>query len=181
MAIEDKSKGEILNRVYNLAFKYEASYGSCPQAILRAICEVFQIKNMDIVIKVSHALAGGLGLSGNGSCGALVGGVMALSFFYGRELKDMDKGRFLKSYIMAKKLYDRFVEEFGSCICKDVQNKIFGRSFNLWDPEEYKEFERMGGHRDKCPEVSGKVARWVAEMLLKDKTINKNGVVNCID
>lgn len=160
---------KVLCEVYNLAFNYEASYGSCPQAVLRAICEVFQLKNMELVIKASHALAGGLGLSGNGTCGALVGGVMALSFIYGRELKNMDKGRFLRSYIKAKKLYDRFIEEFGSCICKDVQKKIFGRSFNLWDPEEYKEFERMGGHVDKCPEVSGKVAKWVAEILLTEK------------
>lgn len=163
-----EGRNEILDKAYSLAFRYEANYGSCPQAVLRAICEVFQIRNMDAVIKAAHALAGGLGLPGSGSCGALAGGVMALSLFYGRGLKDMDKGRFLKSYVKAKKLYDRFVEEFGSCICRDVQNKIFGRSFNLWDPEEYKEFENMGGHRDKCPDVSGKVARWVAEILLEE-------------
>ena len=163
----EKCDEEVLSEAYNLAFKYEATFGSCPQAVLRAICEVFQLKNMDIVIKASHALAGGLGLSGNGSCGALAGGVLALSFVHGRELKEMDKGRFLRSYRLAKDLYDKFVAEFGSCVCRDVQNRIFGRSFNLWDAQEFKEFEKMGGHRDKCPDVAGKVAKWVAEILLK--------------
>ncbi|MEM2150448.1 MAG: C-GCAxxG-C-C family protein [Candidatus Bathyarchaeia archaeon] len=160
-------------KAYNLAFKYEAEFGSCPQAVLRAIRDTFNIKGMEPVIKSAHALAGGLGLSGNGTCGALSGGVMALCFFYGRSLEDMGRGRFLKSYVKAKELYDRFVNNFGSCICRDVQAKIFGRSFNLWDPEDYKKFEEMGGHRDKCTDVSGKVAKWVAEILLSDENVKK--------
>ncbi|MEM1585935.1 MAG: C-GCAxxG-C-C family protein [Candidatus Bathyarchaeia archaeon] len=160
-------------RAYNLAFKYEAEYGSCPQAVLRAIYEVFNLKGTEIVIKSAHALAGGLGLSGNGTCGALSGGVLALGIFFGRRLEDMDKGRFMKSHIKAKELYDKFVREFGSCICKDVQTKIFGRSFNLWDPDDYKKFEEMGGHRDKCTDVVGKVAKWTVEMLLEDKSIKE--------
>lgn len=31
-------------KAYNLAFKYEAEFGSCPQAVLRAIRDVFDIK-----------------------------------------------------------------------------------------------------------------------------------------
>jgi len=158
---------------YNLAFKYEAMYGSCPQAVLRAIYEVLNLKGIEIVIKSAHALAGGLGLSGNGTCGALSGGVLALGIFYGRSLEDMDKGRFLKSYVKAKELYDKFVKEFGSCVCNDVQTKIFGRSFNLWDSEDYKKFEEMGGRLDKCTDIAGKVAKWVVEILLEDKSIKE--------
>lgn len=161
----NKSAEEKLRKVYDLAFNYEANYGSCPQCVLRAIQEVFGFK-MDEVIKSSHALAGGSALSGEGTCGALVGGIMAICFVHGRKLQDMDKGRFLKSYVLAKRLYDKFVKEFGSCVCKEVQKKIFGRSFNLWDAKDYMEFERMGGHRDKCPDVCGKVAQWTAEILL---------------
>ncbi|MEM2154282.1 MAG: C-GCAxxG-C-C family protein [Nitrososphaeria archaeon] len=161
---------ELLDKVYDLAFKYEAKYGSCPQCVLRAIQEGLDLK-MDDVIKASHGLAGGTALSGQGTCGALVGGIMAICFVHGRGLNDMDKGRFLKSYTLAKQLYDRFVKEYGSCLCKDVQTKIFGRSFNLWDPENFKKFEEMGGHRDKCPAVTGNVARWAAEILLKESKV----------
>ena len=58
-----------------------------------------------------------------------------------------------------KKLYDRFVEEYGSPLCCDVQKKIFGRSFNLLDSKEYKEFEAAGAHVDKCPTVAGNAVR----------------------
>ena len=96
---------------------------------------------------------------------ALTGGVMALGCKYGRSRENFAKGRFLDSYVRAKKLHDRFVQEYGSTICRDVHKKIFGRTFNLWDAKEYKEFESAGAHRDKCPMVAGKVAKWVAEIL----------------
>ncbi|MEM2749221.1 MAG: C-GCAxxG-C-C family protein [Candidatus Bathyarchaeia archaeon] len=158
-------------KAYNLAFKYEAEFGSCPQAVLRSIRETFNLEKIDIVIKSAHALAGGLGLSGEGTCGALSGGVLALGYFFGRSLEDMGRGRFLKSYLKAKELHDKFVGEFGSCICRDVQTKIFGRSFNLWDPKDYERFEEMGAHKDKCTDVAGKVAKWVAEILISEEIV----------
>lgn len=133
--------------------------------MLAAVQDVFGISSDD-VFKAGHALAGGSGLTGNGTCGALSGGILALGCMYGRERENFAQN-IMKPYKLAKELHDKFVEEYGSCICRDVQKKIFGRSFNLWDPSEYKEFEKMGGHKDKCPEVVGKVARWVAEMLLE--------------
>lgn len=38
----------------------------------------------------------------------------------------------------------------------------------MWDAKEYEEFERAGGHRDKCPSVTGNVAKWVAQILLEE-------------
>ena len=163
--MSEKSSEQKPDRAYRLAFEYESKYGSCPQCVIAAVGDVFNLK-MDDVFKAGHSLAGGLGLSGSGTCGALSGGAMVLSYKYGRERKNFARGRSLKSYTLTKKLYDRFVSEFGSCICKDVQKRIMGRSFNLWDAEDYKKFEAAGGHRDKCPDVSGKVARWVSEIIL---------------
>ena len=37
----------------------------------------------------------------------------------------------------------------------------------MWDSKDYEEFERAGGHKDKCPSVAGNVAVWVAEILLE--------------
>ncbi len=34
------------------------------------------------------------------------------------------------------------------------------------DKDDYAEFEKMGAHVDKCPDVSGKTARWAAEIIL---------------
>lgn len=35
------------------------------------------------------------------------------------------------------------------------------------DPKEYEEFDKAGAHVDKCPSVSGNVARWIAEIVLE--------------
>lgn len=156
-----------VKRAYDLAFEYEARFGNCPQCIVATMEKIFDLKLPDI-FKAGHPLAGGLGLSGYGTCGALSGGALILGYAYGRERKDFHTRGGAKSYRATKALYDKFVAEYGSCICRDVQAKIMGRTFNLWDVEDYKKFEEAGGHRDKCPSVVGNVAMWVAAQLIKD-------------
>jgi len=161
-----KSREEILEEVYNRAFKYEAEIGSCPQCVLSAIMEVLDVGD-PATIKASDALAGGSALSIEGTCGALAGGLLAISSIVGRTYDDFKAGETKRRvFLYSKKLYDKFVEEYGSPICKDVHKKLFGRSFKLLDPKEYQEFEKAGAHVDKCPSVSGNVARWAAEIIL---------------
>lgn len=162
-----KTRKQVLEEVYALAFSYEQQYGVCSQCVLAALQDVFGIVD-DAVIRSAHALAGGAALMRDGTCGALSGGIMALGCRYGRERKDFGRRGEAKAYQLAKSLHDRFIGEYGSCICRDVQEKLFGRSFDFWNPEGYREFEAAGGHRDKCPDVVGKVALWVAEMLLDE-------------
>jgi C_GCAxxG_C_C family probable redox protein len=163
-----KSKEKLMDKAYRLAFKYEAEVGSCPQCVLAAIKETLDVGD-ESIIKSSDALAGGTASSTIGTCGALAGGMLAISSIVGREYTDFKAGsneRHVFPYV--KKLYDMFIDEYGSPTCKDVQKKIFGRSFNLLDPKEYEEFEKAGGHVDKCPRVTGNVARWTAEIILDE-------------
>lgn len=161
-------KDEILQKAYDLAFKYEAERGSCPQCVLSALMETLDVGSPDSV-QAADALAGGTALSAEGTCGALVGGLMAISSIVGRTYKDFSAGeRKRRVFQYSNKLYQKFVDEYGSIICKDVHKKLFGRTFNLMDKNDYAEFERMGAHVDKCPVVSGKVARWTAEIILDD-------------
>lgn len=159
---------QILEKVYRLAYKYEAERGSCPQCVLAAIKETLGIGDPE-TIKASQGLAGGSALSTEGTCGALVGGLLAISSIIGRNYKEFSAGaRKIRVYKYSKKLYDKFVEKYGSINCKDVHKKIFGRTFNFFDDKDYAEFEKQGGHVDKCPSVSGDVARWTAEIILDD-------------
>jgi hypothetical protein len=41
----------------------------------------------------------------------------------------------------AKELDDRFIQEYGCFVCREMRNKIFGRSFDLLDPKECEDFE----------------------------------------
>ena len=165
-------KNELIDEIYKLAFKYEAELGSCPQCVLAALYETLDIGNPE-TIKAIDSLAGGTSLSTEGTCGALIGGLVAISSIVGREYKDFKEGKRKRLvFKYSKKLYDKFIKEYESPICKGVHKKIFGRTFNLLDKNDYNEFEKAGAHKDKCTDVSGKVAKWTAEIII-DELLNK--------
>jgi C_GCAxxG_C_C family probable redox protein len=156
-----------MTKAYEMGFKFEREYGNCSQCVFAAVSDV-RGKSNDEIFKAIDGLAGGVGRSTNGTCGALSGGVVAISLSYGRQAFS-NPGQKEKCAKLAKKLHDRFIEEYGSVLCKDIQTKIMGRSYDMWDPKDRQEFDKAGGHTDKCPDVVGKAARWVVEMLM-DKT-----------
>lgn len=164
--IDPKVNREIIDRAYSLGYENEQKYGCCPQCVLAAIQDVLGVVD-DATFKASHGLAAGGGLSTGGTCGALAGGMLALSAVCGRDRAHFGNGRFMQSYKLGKRLHDRFVAEFGSPICAEVQTTLLGRSFDMWDAMDFKAFEEAGGHRDKCPRVAGTVASWTAEMLIE--------------
>jgi len=165
------SDKDILKKAYDLAYRYEAERGSCPQSVAAAIFEALNIGDPKI-IQAADSLAGGTALSTEGTCGALVGGLLAIGAVVGRSYQDFSAGkRKRRVFQYSKKLYDKFVKEYGAPLCKNVHMKLFGRTFNLMDPKDYAEFERLGAHVDKCPSVSGNVARWTAEIIIDIKKI----------
>jgi C_GCAxxG_C_C family probable redox protein len=163
---------DILTKAEALAAQFERQYGGCAQCVVGALKEVIGGISDD-VFKAATGLAGGIGITGNNACGSLTGGVMVLSLYLGREYNnfaDPTKIRW-ETFRLAKKLQERFEKEFGSGICKEIQRKIMGRSYNLWDKKDYADFLAAGGHDDKCPTVCGKAARWVIEILREEKLI----------
>lgn len=161
---DSDSKQVLLDKAYALAYENEQKYGCCPQCVLGAIQDVLGVVD-DATFKASQALAGGGALMTGGTCGALAGGMLALSAKFGRDRANFANGSFTKSYKISKRLYERFVAEFGSPICAQVQTGLFGRSFDLWDRKDYNAFEEAGAHQDKCPHVVGRVAAWTVEIL----------------
>ena len=73
----------------------------------------------------------------------------------------------------AKLLADKFVRQYGSILCPQVQTRLYGRSFNLQDPDEWKAFEEAGAHSDptKCMSVVANAARWTLETLIEKKVV----------
>lgn len=165
----EKSKRALLEKAFRLGFEYERNYGGCSQSVLAAIQDVFSLEDGG-AFKAATGLAGGISKIGM-VCGAFTGGVLALSLWKGRERSPdgsfEDPGYEIRDqlYGICRKLYDKFEREYDSCICRDIQKKIFGRSFNLQDVKQYEEFEREGAHVDKCPQVVGRAAQWIAELI----------------
>jgi len=166
--VKKVDREEVLKKAYDLAFGYERDIGNCPQCMLATMKDLFDIGGPDSFMSAT-GFAGGGGLTTEGTCGALVGGIMTLGLVFGRDQEGFLAGKKgLRAYKTARKLHEKFVEEYGGPLCKDVQKKILGRSFNMWDREDYKEFEKAGGHTDKCTGVVGKTAQWTVEVMLDE-------------
>lgn len=168
VSLTDLEKSELVERAYEIAYKYEQEYGNCPQCVIGAIQDVFGIID-DSVFKASHGLAGGVGLGSHGNCGAITGAVMIISSLQGRERADFASGRNRKNYKLSKEMADKFEGKYGGILCKEIQTRIMGKSFDLNIKDEFEAFEEAGGHDDKCPEVVGTAARYIAELIVSGK------------
>ena len=160
--MDEKDKQSLAEEAYQKAHRYELAYGACPQCVLAAIQETVGIVD-DATIKAVHGLSGGGGLCGDGTCGALVGGLVALSAKRGRDRDRFGKGSFIGNHQKCKELVERFRAEFGGITCKELQQKFTGNTYDMWQVEAYKAFDKARGQQ--CAHATGTVTRWVVEML----------------
>lgn len=168
----EKTRQEMLEMAFACGKKYEMENGGCPQCTLAAVFEVLGLAS-DEVFKAATALADGVGLTGDGHCGALSGGTMAIGFLHGREKQDFgDMMKLVKANLMAKELCDRFISKYGTVRCRDLQSKFFGKFFDLYNPAEM-EAAFQAGMLDRCSSVVGDVARMTVEILLDEEDLRK--------
>jgi C_GCAxxG_C_C family probable redox protein len=165
-------KEEMLQEAYDRAKGYELKSGNCAQCTIAAIFEILGVAD-EGVFKSATGMADGVGLTGDGHCGALSGGAMAISYFFGRSKDDFGRvGKQLKALKLAKKLHDEFIEEFSTCRCADIQKKQSGRFFNLYDMEEMKAALKAG-MPEKCSTLVGKTARMALKIILDEQEAKK--------
>lgn len=119
--------------------------------------------------KAASALAGGIARRGE-TCGALIGGIMAICQVVGRE-SIQDTEQYRKAMVPATDMYLRFREEIGHTICAEIHKILYGRTYKLYDEEERQAFHAAGGHEPEgCPGVCGKAAKIAASIMLDLKT-----------
>jgi len=160
----DQNAEASLNDLEKKAGDYEEQFGSCAQGTLLALQEHFNLGNSQ-VLKAATAMPG-IALRGE-TCGAVIGAIMALGLAFGREKAD-DFAAVQRTTAAARKLCRRFEGELGGCNCSDVQHHIFGRSFNLTDPQEQKDFVKADASK-KCRLPSGRAARIAGELILEGR------------
>lgn len=150
-------------------------HSGCSQGVLLSLQEEFGIGNNE-VFKAATVLSGGVARHGE-TCGALIGALMALGLVIGRE-KMEDTEVYRDSMEPSADLIDRFKEElkkqFGfegelnGTLCRQIHEKIYGRAFDMTDPDDYQAFLDAGGHGDSgCLKVCGVAAQVGAEKILE--------------
>ena len=169
--MEPKSKDQMMEKAYELGVKYEKECTGCAQTVVAAIFEALGIWNED-VFKAASGLANGLGLTGEGSCAALLGASMVISYLFGREHKDFKEiYKPMKSYGLVKKLLNQFVREYGgeskSCRCSDVQKGLMGITWDLWSMNEMNDSFKTQ-MVDNCSKIVGNIAKLAVKLLLEN-------------
>jgi C_GCAxxG_C_C family probable redox protein len=169
------SQRQLLEKAGELGAAFERHSGSCSQCTVAALREILGFE--DIVVKVATSSCGGQAGFSVGACGGVIGGTIVLDYYFGRAAgmisatQAMPQGLVQLSRAMeaAGALCEKFIREYGSILCPQIQTKLFGRSFNLHDPADWEAFEKAGGHTDstKCINVVRNAARWTLETLIE--------------
>ena len=54
-------------------------------------------------------------------------------------------------------------ETVGGVACQDLQRQFTGRTYDMWNAEEYQAFDTARGQQ--CARATGTVTKWAVEML----------------
>ena len=157
---------EVADRAFEIAKAHESQSGVCSQCSIAGIFEALGVENND-VIKAATGLADGVGLTGDGHCGALSGATIAIGHFFGRERKDFGQlPSDFTPFLLAKQLHDQFIEKYGTCRCADVQKSLMGRFYDLYDPAQM-EAAFNDGMLETCSTLVGEVARMATKIIMQ--------------
>lgn len=159
---------DLVAEIRRKAHAYDRHSG-CSQSVLLALQEGLSIGDAES-FRSATVLSGGIARRGE-TCGALLGSLMA-----GREQME-DRPSYVRATGIADEICDGFQEklreEFGfeepltSTLCSEIQEKIYGRPFNLRERDDYDAFLEAGGHSDEgCYKVCGIAAEVAASRLL---------------
>jgi C_GCAxxG_C_C family probable redox protein len=184
MRVREKYRGlsqlQLLEKAYDLGVRFEKYSGSCSQCTVAALQEILGFD--DIIVKVASSSCGGQAGLSTGACGGVIGGTIVLDYYLGRPadlvsaIQEIPQGKAVLSRAMeaARSLCEKFIRHYGSILCPQLQEKVFGRSFNLQDPADWQAFLDAGGHTDptKCMSVVGNAARWTLETLIENEIVS---------
>ncbi|MCL2856780.1 MAG: FAD-dependent oxidoreductase [Oscillospiraceae bacterium] len=179
LGLDEKSlaKAEIMQEAYRKGYKNEQVFMGCAQCTVATTVHISGRESPE-VFRAANGFAAGMSQMGDGACGGYSGGLLSLGLFAGRRREffggDAEEKELIM--VMSRKLREKFIQTYGSCICHDIHEEIFGRAFHLTQPGEREAFEAAGAHTlDKCTAVVGAAAAWVAEILFDQGFLPQKG------
>lgn len=153
---DELTKEEVLDKVQaNAEELFRSGTYFCSESVVQTINELLGRPYSKDVVKLASGFPIGMGKSGC-LCGAVAGGQMGLGMVYGRvEGEPMND----KMFEEAKKLHDYIKDEYKATCCRIITKK--------WQGDDFK----SEGRKKHCIEITGKVARWVANEFIEDGKI----------
>lgn len=161
-----QSLEDVYNELDQKVRKYLALSGNCAQTTFLSIQEQFEF-NGDAIVKALTPLPG-IALRGE-TCGAVIGGLMAIGMVYGRDKKNLDDWQaYLDSLPPARKFCRSFEKQLGSTMCGDIIEAEFGKRYNLANQADALEWMQCGA-LEKCGGVIERGVHIVAEIIVNRK------------
>ena len=169
-----KTRQEIIKKTEELAVEYEKTYSGCTQCVFLAIVDALRWGGLGITTEEIDnrlfpglcLLTGGVGVTITGTCGAIIGSVLAIGVALGisRDLKGRDMSFFGDGLALVwRYVMDRCEEEYQSQLCKDIQVKHYGKYWDFRAPGVTDEYLKIS---DGC-EIK-EIARWGTEAILDE-------------
>lgn len=171
--VSDGNKQERIERVSKKAGDYEEMSVNCAQGTIGALMEEFDLPGGKELLKAASFFPG-VDFRGE-TCGAVLGGLMALALVYGRD-KLFDPAwatpeageELLRNRTIAWNFCEKFKQRWGSTMCSVIRPAIMGRDYNTMIREERLQFIADGGPK-MCRIPPEFAARLVAEILLEEE------------
>jgi C_GCAxxG_C_C family probable redox protein len=93
----------------------------CAEVVAKTVLKLYSDKPHGDIIRAASGFGGGIAGTQEELCGAFTGGVLTLSYFFGRENpgEDLSKGG-----ILIKEFKKKFYDDFGSLLCSEILNSF---------------------------------------------------------
>lgn len=140
---------DLINKSKDL---FDSGFG-CAEAVLMVAAESKNIQS-DLIPRIATGLCGGMGKS-DGVCGAISGGVLAISMIHGRDSAE-DPRDVLNEKV--NEFIQSFKSKFGSTGCTQLTG------CNLSTKEGLDKFKELNKH-GQCKEFVGEATRMVLQKL----------------
>jgi hypothetical protein len=162
------TKQEKISKAVKNAVSKQIEDDLCSRSALYGLSTVFDFIPEEMVV-ASASFVGGCGAA-SGSCGAYCSCLLAVGLKFNSTMEEekADPGAFGRTSSKFIEFRDRFLAEYGTILCPEIHERLFGRSYIFTDPRQMEEFLALPGHREKCAEVVGVATRIAAEMIMAD-------------
>jgi C_GCAxxG_C_C family probable redox protein len=165
---------EVLDEAYRRGYDYCARMG-CAPGVFAAVMETLGYEDDSAVNDVWKATLGLIGGTGNmaiGTCGAMAGAAMAISYSFGFTKEDLkDQVKMLNVASAVAEVGKKMQEKYGHIQCQEVQFHHWGKSYRMTNSEAMQEFMSLSSTNPEimaaCQEVAGDLARWTVKKILE--------------
>ncbi len=155
-------KEQVFNLLDQKVEHYMVISHNCAQSSFLALSEQFGLGNDDMV----KALSPIPGIAERGeTCGAVTGALLALGLVFGKN-NISDWQGYRDSLKPANEFCDRFEQELGSLMCRNIVKSEFGMELDLRKQDDLKQFQEADATH-KCSKVVQSAVRIAADLILE--------------